>query len=56
MILECTKCADKRCAGAAFQDAAYGPGQRVHNETDKSNPRVYRCTICESERGAGRSF
>jgi hypothetical protein len=34
--------------GAAFQDATYGKGHRVHSATAKE--KVWRCTVCENEK------
>lgn len=31
----------------AYQDAKFGVGKRVHNETKKGN-KDYRCTVCKS--------
>ncbi len=36
-------------AAALYQDTAYGRGMRAHNPTAKED--VFRCTICEKERG-----
>lgn len=33
-----------------FQDATYGKGRRLMNETEKkSSTKVYRCTVCKRE-------
>lgn len=42
MILKC-KCHHEQ------QDAFHGKGMRVHNETAKKDPQVYRCTVCGAE-------
>lgn len=36
--------------GVAYQDAQFGKGHRVHNQTSKEKPETYRCTICLKER------
>jgi len=33
-----------------FQDKKYGKGMRVFNETAKTNPTVWRCTVCGKEK------
>lgn len=33
-----------------YQDAKYGPGQRVHNPTKDRN--VTRCTVCDRTSGS----
>ena len=33
-----------------YQDKKYGPGIRVHNQTEKNDKKVYRCTVCCAER------
>ena len=54
MILSCFRCASNTGPGADFQNQTYGHGNRVHNETEKAQPRVYRCTLCGNERSAGK--
>lgn len=48
MILKCV-CYHK------YQDKKYGKKMRVHNPTHKGNKAsgtiLYRCTVCERERG-----
>lgn len=39
VILQCT-CTHE------FQDATYGKGMRVFNETGKDQQAGYRCTVC----------
>jgi hypothetical protein len=54
MILACSKCKDwDRNPAALYQDKKYGAGNRVHNSTKKQvgGVTVYRCTVCENERG-----
>ena len=55
MILKCD-CQETRKgerAGADYQDTKYGPGRRVHTPaTDSQKKRVWRCTICTTERKA----
>jgi len=55
MVLSCFRCESNTGPGAEFQNQKYGHGKRVHNETEKTQPRIYRCTICETERSAGKS-
>ena len=45
MILRCD------CAHTG-QDDLHGKGLRVHNQTSKVNPTIYRCTVCKKERAA----
>jgi len=48
MVLSCTCKHD-------VQDKMYGPGKRCHNPLpDKGGGVRWRCTVCESERDAGR--
>lgn len=54
MILSCFRCVSNTGPGATFQNEAYGHGNRVHNETESPQPRMYRCTICKTERSAGK--
>lgn len=42
MILKCD-CKDE------WQDKKYGKGMRVHNQTMKYNPIMYRCVVCKKE-------
>jgi hypothetical protein len=37
----------------AQQDAIHGPQRRVANRTGKSDPVVFRCTVCSKEHTAG---
>jgi len=37
-----------------FQDKRYGKGNRIHNQTTKSNGRIYRCTVCRNETEHGK--
>lgn len=34
----------------AFQDKVYGKNKRVHNQTQKEDGKLYRCTVCGRER------
>jgi len=43
MILKCS-CND------TWTDKKYGNAMRVHNKTSKTNPQMYRCTVCKKER------
>jgi hypothetical protein len=43
MILKCT-CKNE------YQDKEYGKNKRVHNRTEKVEGKMYRCTVCSSER------
>ena len=65
MILSCTcknafrvTCNGPRRAegprGADFQDSRYGTGRRVHNRVKSTNPAKYCCTLCNTERSAGK--
>lgn len=49
MIISCT-CVNLlgNKAGAAYQDATYGPGMRVHNPVGNKE-KTFRCTICNHE-------
>lgn len=46
----CSATASGRTEGAAFQDATYGKGMRVHNfgaiPKTKDAPRSKYCTVC----------
>lgn len=43
------KCGGAGCA-SEFQDAEFGPGMRVCNETKtKGRAKEYRCTVCETK-------
>ena len=49
MILPCT-------CQHAYQSRKYGGVNRVHNEfLDNANHLRYRCTICNAERGTGKT-
>jgi len=56
MVLSCLRCQADLGQGAAFQNKRHGSGMRVHNETRQiiASKRVYRCTICNTERTKGR--
>lgn len=46
-------CNAENFAGAAYQDARYGPGIRVKNPTGAVGGKViaYRCTVCGNSPG-----
>lgn len=48
MILKCNCKRDRRgnAQAAQYQDKKYGSQMRVHNQSAKSSPPTYRCTIC----------
>jgi len=43
------------CRAHAFQDAAYGAGNRAFNRTRASDGQIYRCTHCGQERKYGEA-
>lgn len=40
----------------SMQDILYGSGKRVFNRIAKQDGKVYRCTVCLSERTPGESL
>lgn len=46
----CTRDPKGNDQGAKFQDARYGKGQRLHNETADGGSR---CTVCGTKKGGG---
>lgn len=34
-----------------YQDAVYGVGRRVFNQTTQSDKKMFRCTICSNIKG-----
>ncbi len=48
----CTCPAEK--PGPKFQEKTYGKGNRVFNQTEKSDKGVWRCTCCGNEINIGK--
>lgn len=57
MILACNCTGDRRgnTGAASYQDAHYGPGQRVHNPFVLAQILWGRCTICGSGRQVSKA-
>ena len=53
MIQKCNTCHDYRSTAAAYQNAKYGAGNRVHNPLGKNKKGTNRCTVCGHEAGPG---
>lgn len=44
----------KSCKTHSFQDEKYGVGNRVHSQTTAQEGKVWRCSVCGSERSHGQ--
>lgn len=48
-LAPCSPCRSNSL-GAAYQDAIYGKGIRVHNVTGPKRHHMLRCTVCGEEK------